>query len=217
MRRISGRIAACALLLFCSAAARSQDSPSLGDVARQAQKEKDKSKKPPAKVITNEDLPAKAAAGSTAAGSAGQPLTAGNSATESAALAGGESQIQSPEQGMQKMQSDLDRLAALDRSSLALEVLGGSTAKFPGRAGWEDRLFAAKETFVAQTRKVLQQTRQIAAAAATVQDADNPNDPRVKMLSGKLQELVQESQQNGAAFQAVVAEGRQAAGLTSAQ
>jgi hypothetical protein len=37
------------------------------------------------------------------------------------------------------------------------------------------------------------------------------------MLSGKLQELVQESQQNGAAFQAVVAEGRQAAGLTSAQ
>ena len=35
----------------------SATSPSLGDLARQAQKDKDKTKKPTAKVLTNDDLP----------------------------------------------------------------------------------------------------------------------------------------------------------------
>ncbi len=203
--------AACALAFFVCSPIRSQDSPSLGDVARRAQKDKDKANKPPAKVITNDDMPSKAGGSTTASGAAApeggaQPPASGDS-----------SAIQSPDQGLKKLQSDLDHLDSLDRAGLAFEVLEGNADNFPGRARWEERLFAAKQTFVGQTRAVLQEARQITAAAAGIQDADNPNDPRVKTLSTKLQDLVQETQQNGAAFQSIVAEGRRLAGLPAAQ
>jgi len=67
-------IAACALALATFASAHAQDSPtsspSLGDLARQAQKDKDKeiTNKPAAKVFTNEDLPSSSGGVSAALG-----------------------------------------------------------------------------------------------------------------------------------------------------
>ena len=70
MPRSLSLIAACALALVICASARPQvspaTSPSLGELARQAKKDKDKANKPAAKVITNEDM---------ASGSGGKRVT----------------------------------------------------------------------------------------------------------------------------------------------
>jgi hypothetical protein len=201
-------IASCTLALaFCSPG-RGQDSPSLGDIARQSQK--DKAKKPQAKVITNDDMPSSSGGlAPSLGGGAGrvvQPATGGNSGA-----------IQSPAEGLQKLQDSVDHLASLDRATLATDVLEGNASDFPGRAKWEEKLFAAKQTFVAQTRGVLQRAQKLTATSEAIKDADDPNDPRVKDLGGKLQQLVEETQQNSAAFQAVVAEGKQLAEHSAAQ
>jgi hypothetical protein len=202
MPRILNLIAACALALVFCVTGRGQDSPSLGDVARQAQK--DKAKKPPAKVITNDDMPSSSGGLAPAlgggAGRVVQPGSAGNS-----------SEIQSHDEGLQKLQGAVDHLASLDRATLATDVLEGNASDFPGRAKWEEKLFAAKQTFVAQTRGVLQRAEKLTASAKGIKDAEDPNDLRVKDLGAKLQQLVEETQQNSAAFQAVVAEGKQLA------
>jgi hypothetical protein len=115
------------------------------------------------------------------------------------------------------MQEALDHLASLDRAALATAVLEGNSSDFPGRAKWEEKLFAAKQTFVAQTRGVLQRAKNLTASAEGIKDAEDPNDPRVKSLGAKLQQLVEETQQNSAGFQAVVAEGKQLAAHPAAQ
>ena len=56
MSRNLSLFAACALAVVFCLPVRGQDSPSLGDLARQAQAQKDKTNKPPAKVFTNDDL-----------------------------------------------------------------------------------------------------------------------------------------------------------------
>jgi hypothetical protein len=208
MPRSLSLIAACALALAFCAPGRAQDSPSLGDLARQAQK--DKANKPQAKVITNDDMPAGSGGiSSTLGGGQGRVVQPGS--------AGNPGAIQSPAEGLGKLQSELDHLDSLDRASLATDVLEGNDSNFPGRAKWEEKLFAAKQTFVAQTRAVLQKAKQLTATAEGIKDADDPNDPRVKNLSTKLQQLVQETQQNSAAFQAVVVEGKELASHPAAQ
>jgi hypothetical protein len=201
--------AACALALIACASARAQDSttpsssPSLGDLARQAQKDKDKNRvnKPVAKVLTDDDVSAGSTGGSSslaeALGTAAQPGPAGKSA-----------EVQSPAEGLEKIQSMLDGLSSLDRAALANNVLDGNTSNFAGRADWEAKMFAAKQAFVAENRTVLEKMRQLQASSAELKDVQDPNDPRLKSISAKLQELVQASQQYGAAFQAVVTEGK---------
>lgn len=206
MSRSLNLFAACALALVFCAPGRAQDSPSLGDVARQAQKKKEKANKPAAKVITNDDMSSKSGGIAALPGISPQPAAGGNSAA-----AGNSADPVSPEDGLQKMQAALDHLDSLDRAGLAMEVLDGNAVNFPGRAQWEQQLFAAKQTFVAQTRAVVQKTRQITAAAAGMQDVKDPNDPRAKDISAKLQQLVAETQQNAATFQAVADLGRQMA------
>src|SRR6266849_8704396 len=74
MSRSSTFIAACMLAAVMCASALAQDttttSPSLGDLARQAQKDKgkDKANKPAAKVLTNDDMPSGSAGISAALG-----------------------------------------------------------------------------------------------------------------------------------------------------
>ena len=65
--------AACALALIFCLPGHGQDSPSLGDLARQAQK--DKSNAPAKKVFTNDDLPSSSGLGSSgpSGGSVGGP------------------------------------------------------------------------------------------------------------------------------------------------
>jgi hypothetical protein len=208
MPRSLSLIAACALALVFSSSGRGQDSPSLGDLARQAQK--DKANKPSAKVITNDDMPSSSDGLSPALGGGlgrvVQPGSTGNP--------GG---IQSPEEGLQKLQASVDHLDSLDRTTLAKDVLEGNDSDFPGRAKWEEKLFAAKQTFVSQTRVVLQKATQLTASAQGIKDAEDPEDLRVKNLGAKLQQLVEETQRNSAAFQAVVMEGKDLAAHPAAQ
>jgi hypothetical protein len=207
MPRNLSLIAACALALVVCAPARAQDSQSLGDVARQAQK--DKASKPPAKVITNDDMPSSSSGIAPALG--GAPVRSAQPAP-----AGRPDAPQSPAEGIEKMQSMLDELDSLDRATLVNNILEGNTANFPGRANWEEKLFAAKQTFVAQSRAILQKTRQLEAAAQGMKDVQDPNDPRAKSMSAKLQQLVQEGTQASAAFQAVIGEGKDLAALPAA-
>jgi hypothetical protein len=201
-------IASCALALTFGSTGRAQDSPSLGDIARQAQK--DKANKPQAKVITNDDMPSSTGGLAPSLGGGGgrvlQPGAAGNSSAN-----------QSPSEGLQKLQEAVDHLASLDASTLATDVLEGNASDFPGRAKWEEKLFDAKQTFVAQTRDVLQKAKNLTASAEGIKNAEDPNDPRVKSLGAKLEQLVAETQQNSAAFQAVVAEGKKLAEHSPAQ
>jgi len=207
MPRSLSLIIACALALVFCASGRGQDSPSLGDLARQAQK--DKANKPTAaKVITNDDMPSSSGSIAPALGGGRvvQPGSAGNPGA-----------IQSPEQGLQILQASVDHLDSLDRATLAKDVLEGNVSDFAGRAKWEEKLFNAKQTFVSKTRIVLQKARQLTASAEGIKDAEDQNDPRVKNLSAKLQQLVEETQANSAAFQAVVMEGKDLAAHPAAQ
>jgi hypothetical protein len=208
MSRSLTLVATFALLLFCSAPSRGQDSPSLGDLARQAQK--DKANKPPVKVITNDDIP------STSNGASSAP-SAGPSVAPPLQAPGKTDTPQSPAEGLERLQSQVDALDSLDRAALVSNVLEGEDRNFPGRAQWEEKLFAAKQTFVAQNRAVLQQVTQIEAAAQGIKDVQDANDPRVKSMNAKLQEIVQEARQNAAAFQAVMAEGKTLAGRAAGQ
>jgi hypothetical protein len=207
MPRSLSLIAACALaLLFCSAG-RGQDSPSLGDLARKAQK--DKANKPTAKVITNDDMPS-------SSGGISPALDGGTGRVVQPGSAGKPEEVQSPAEGLEKLQSVADELDSLDRATLASRALGGNDSNFPGRAKWEEKLFAAKQTLVSQTRALLEKARQIVASAAEMKDVQDPNDPRAKSTMAKVQQLVQESQQNSAAFQAVITEGKALAAQSAA-
>lgn len=115
--------------------------------------------------------------------------------------------------GLDRLQSVVDQMDTLDRASLVSNILKGNTTNFPGRAKWEEKLFTAKQTFVIQCRDVLQKARQLEATAETMKDVPDPNDPRVKMIGAKLQQLIQESQQASSTFQAVIEEGKDLAAL----
>jgi hypothetical protein len=212
MSRSLNILAASAILLVLSIPMRGQDSPSLGDLARQAQKNKEKSDKPAAKVITNDDIPSRSIPSAPAAGSGPAAAAGSVSAAQPGTLNAPESDsapsISTPAEGIEKIQSTLDHLDSLDRATLATTVLEGNSANFAGRAQWEERLFAAKQSFVSQGRALLQTAKQLEASAGSMKDIQDPNDPRVKSFAAKLEQLVQENQQNSAAFQSVVAEGK---------
>jgi hypothetical protein len=207
MQRYLTPISICALALVFCLPSHAQDSPSLGDVARQAQK--DKAGKPTAKVFTNDDMPSVASSIPSSPG-------AGSGRVAQPGPAGSPGGVQSPEEGLQRLQGALDHLASLDRASLATDVLEGNDSSFPGRDKWEEKLFAAKEKFVAQTSAILQKAKQITASSSGIKDAQDPNDSRVKSLAAKLDQLVKETQQDSAAFQAVVTEGKTLAAQSGA-
>jgi hypothetical protein len=209
MSRSLKLIAASALTFFFCVAGHGQDSPSLGDLARQAQKDKDKSDKPAARVITNDDLPSRSSSGRSS--SASSTPGAGPGKVVQPGATGTPETISTPAEGLEKIQSTLDEVDSLDRAALSSTVLDGNNSNFPGRAQWEEKLFAAKQTFVSQGRALLQKARQLEASAEGMKDIQDPNDPRVKSFSAKLEQLVQENQQNSEAFQAVVAQGKELA------
>ena len=102
----------------------------------------------------------------------------------------------------------MDHLDSLDRASLAADVLQGNHANFPGRAQWEDKRFAAKQGFVSQLRGLIHEAGQIEASARTLKGVQDPNDPRVKALNSRLQQMMAATIQDTAAFQAVAEEGK---------
>jgi hypothetical protein len=202
MPRSLNVMAACALALVLCPLSRGQDSPSLGDLARQAQKdkEKDKAAKPAAKVLTNDDIHSGQGGVSDALGGGfGQVGQLPDPKTAAAA---------SPEQKLAMMEAVLDRLESLDRATLIRNALNGKDVDFPGRAKWEERLLAAKELYLVHARELVQNARQIVTSADSLKGNQDPNDPRVKELGAKLQALARDAVRTDSALQAVVIEGR---------
>jgi len=208
-------IALCALALAACTSARAQDSqapaPSLGDLARQAQKDKDKEKanKPAAKVLTNEDLPPGSGGGTAALASGFGQLVRPPAGSKAGA-------DPSPMQKLDILESFLGHVESMDRATLVHSVLNGKDADFPGRDKWEQRLFAARETYVTQCRELILKARQIVASADSFKGSQDPNDPRTKEMIARLQSLMQEAVRTDAALQAVVIEGRDLSGQSAA-
>ena len=202
MPRIPSLITACALALAFCAPGRGQDSsPSLGDLAKQAQRDKANNNKSSAKVITNDDMPS---------GSGGASGALGGGLGQAAQLPSGSKSgaDPSPAAKLAMLETVLDRLEAMDRATLAHNALNDKDIDFPGRAHWEARLLAARETYVAQIRELLQKAKQIVASADNLKGNQDPNDPRVKELSAKLQSLIRDAVQADSGLQAVMIEGR---------
>ena len=199
-----------ALSLVFYGAGAAQDSPSLGDLAKQAQKnkEKDKANKPAAKVITNDDVPSGSAGG-------GSALGGGLGQIAQSASAGGPGAVAPPAEKLERLKLVLDQLDSTDRATLVRGVLEGNDSNFPGRARWEERLFSAKQTYVSQGRTLLQRMKQLMASTEGMKDIRDQNDPRLKNITEKLQQLVQDATQTGAAFQAVMMEGKDLAGQSA--
>jgi hypothetical protein len=121
-----------------------------------------------------------------------------------------------PAQKLDQLENFVSQVAALDKATLVQGALGDKKdANFPGRARWEERLFAAKETYVTQVRAVIDKARQIVSSAESIKGTQDPNDPRIKEMSAKLETLIRDAVQTDSGFQAVIMEGRDLASQPS--
>jgi hypothetical protein len=201
LRKMSFLPASVMILFFCLPG-HSQDSPSLGDLARKLQKEKGNT--PATKTITNDDIPSAPGISSPGLGELNNsklPVKPGASATPSDELA--------------RVESLVNKIDSMDRATLVKAVLEGVDSNFPGRSQWEQKMYAAKLAYVLQGRDLIQKAMQLSASAQSLQGNKNPDDPRIKDLTNKLKELVQNGTRADAAFQAVILEGRDLASQSS--
>jgi hypothetical protein len=196
-----------ALVSVLSTPGRSQDSQSLGDLARQIRSQKNTTQ--PKTVITNDDLPSSASAGTILG--LEKPAADLTSSTK----AGTDS---SPLASLSQWESVVKQIDSMDRATLLKLALHGANPDFPGHGNWENRLFTAKQTYVSQGLELIQRAKQLWASAQALKSAQaNADDPRVKELGENLKGLVRESVRADAAFQAVILEGRDLAHQAPAQ
>jgi len=201
LRKMSFLSASVMILFFCLPG-HSQDSPSLGDLARKLQKEKGNT--PATKTITNDDIPSASVPASPVLGEVSNskvPAKPGASAAPTDELA--------------RVESLVNKIDSMDRATLMKAVLEGVDLNFPGRSQWEQKMYAAKLAYVSQGRDLIQRAKQLSVSAQSLQGNKNPDDTRVKDLTNKLKELVQNGTRADAAFQAVILEGRDLAGQSS--
>ena len=213
MTRIPSFIAVGMFALLVCAPGRAQDSPSLGELARQAQK--NKTSNPPKKVLTNDDI----SGGSSSAPALVSPgLGAVPAPAKSSAASSGSANPDSgaaADQAVAHMESVIQALDGMNRPDLVRTALQGVDTNFPGRSAWESKLLSAKQLYVARGRDLVARVKQIQTSAEALQGSHDPNDPRVKDLTVQLQALIRDGTHMDAAFQAVILEGRDLA--TSAQ
>lgn len=192
---IAGFIAALALCVPLPG----QDSPSLGDLARQVRK--DKSDSAPKKVFTNDDLPSSGGSANLGLGAIGDP--------KNLSKPGG---ADSPEAAIEKMEMAMKLVDSLDRPSLVKVALQGAKSDFPGHTAWEEKLWEAKQTYVARGKELSQRARELLAESQSLQASPGaqtikPDDPKVQDLSRRLKEFIRDAVQADAAFRAVMMEG----------
>lgn len=202
--------AVCALTLVFCLPGHGQGSPSLGDLARQAQKEKGNA--PANKVFTNDDLPSGSGLGSSGFNSglgAGLGQT-GQTSTKS-------STASSPSKDLERMEALMNQIDSLDQATLVKNALRGVDSDFPGRSKWEEKLYAAKLVYASQGHELVHEAKQIVALSESLRGNQNPNDPQVKDLGDRLKELVRDGVRADAAFQAVILEGRDLASQSSSR
>jgi hypothetical protein len=193
--------------------AQTQDAqPSVADAARAAAAaKKDKDKAAASKnVITDESLGSGAAVTSKAGGDG----AAAGSASSSAAGGTGMNSASLDEAWarLQTTEASLDRLEPLGKSEVATTVLGGNTNDFPGRAEWEEKMYAEKTTYCARSRQLIQAMKEALLRMAAMNSGDqkvtSSNDPRVVSLTRKTTQLMQLAAKTETEFQGVVMEGR---------
>src|ERR1700730_7846755 len=204
MLRNLGFLPASVLVLFFCLPGHGQDSPSLGDLARQLQKEKGNT--PGTKTITNDDIPSASTPSSSAIGEVSNSRVPGKPGPSA-----------NPSEKLARIESMPSKIDSLDRAALAKAVLEGVDSNFPGRSQWEQKMYAAKLVYVAQGRDLMQKVKQLQATAQSLQGSRNPDDPRAKDLINKLKELVRDGVRADAAFQAMILEGRDLASQSSSR
>lgn len=187
-------------VLMPSALSYAQDQPSLGDVARQVRKDKEKNAAQPKAVITDDNMPSSKALN-------------GLSDLGSSQGGGDGSRIANALAGLDKAEAALNKLDPLDRATLARAALLDNDVDFPNRRSWEDKLYAAKEQYVSHGRELFHEMRQILADVQAMQAAQggqgklSPDDPRGKELLRRIQEIMQDAIRTESAYQGVVMEG----------
>ena len=173
--------------------------PSLGDIARQARKDKEKNANKPKTIITEDALASsKSLSG---LGDLGSTQPAGDSAALSKALS-----------RLEEAESQLNKLDALDRATLAKAVLMDNDVDFPSRRNWEDRLYTEKQHYVSRERELIVEVKKAAAQVEAWKGSQggqklNPNDPRVQQLKSRVAEIIQDALRTEQDYRAVVMEG----------
>lgn len=175
----------------------SQAQPSLGDIARQARKDKEKNAAKSKIVITDETLPSSKGLGGL--GDIGSSPSGVDSNAMAKALA-----------KVEEAETVLRQLESLDRATLAKAALLDNDVDFPNRRAWEDKLFAAKEHYVSHEGELIVELKQIIAqiqSRPAGQVKLDPNDPRAQQLKSRLLEIVQDALRTEQSYRAVVMEG----------
>lgn len=173
--------------------------PSLGDIARQARKDKEKNANKPKTIITEDALASsKSLSG---LGDLGSTQPAGDSAALSKALS-----------RLEEAESQLNKLDALDRATLAKAVLMENDVDFPSRGNWEDRLYTEKQHYVSHERELIVEVKKAAAQVESWKASQgghklDPNDPRVQQLKSRVAEITQDALRTEQDYRAVVMEG----------
>jgi len=180
--------------------AQDQQPQSLGDIARQNRRDKEeraKSGAPPAKVFNDENMP-----------------SGGASKVDLAQLASSTAapseRIAAARRSMARGEQFLNMLDPMDRTTLASLALQGQNSDFPGRRAWEEKLFAAKQQYVAHGRELFRQTNDLLSyvESLTAGGKVTPSDPRVTDIMHRALELVQDANKTDADFQAILLEGQ---------
>ncbi len=200
MLRKMSFLAALTWVLIPSAPGYAQDQPSLGDVARQARKDKEKNTAQRKAVITDDSLPS-----SKALGGLGD-LGSSKSAGDGSALAKGV-------EALDRAETALNKLDPMDRATLAKAALLDNDVDFPNRPRWEDKLYSAKQQYVSHGRELFREMRQVLGDVQSLQSSQggqkklSPDDPRAQELLRRLQDIVQDAVRTENAYQSVVVEG----------
>jgi hypothetical protein len=180
-----------------------QDQPppqrSLGDIARQARKDKEKNVPKPKTVITDENLPSSKGLGGL--GDLGSSQAVGDSSAMDKALS-----------KLEEAEGELNKLDTLDRATLAKAVLMDNDVDFPNRRNWEDRLYSQKQHYVSHERELIVEVKKTVAqveswkASLGGQKLD-PDDPRVQQLKSRVVGIIQDALRSEQDYRAVVMEG----------
>lgn len=205
MLRPMSFLAALLWLIIASTPCRAQDQtqdqaqpqPSLGDVARQARKDKEKNAAKSKTVITDDTLPSSKSLG----GLAGD-LGGSQGRVDSSAMAKALAKVEEAEAGLKQLQT-------LDRATLAKGVLLDNDVDFPNRRAWEDKLFASKEHYVSHESELIAELKQIVAQVQSRQASGklDPNDPSAQHMKNRLLDIVQDALRTEQEYRGVVMEG----------
>jgi len=171
-------------------------------VARQARKDKEKNNATSKKVITDDTLPSSKGLSGAGLGDLGSAQSSDGASASARGLA-----------KLEQAEAALDKLAPLDRATLAKAALLDNDVDFPNRRNWEDKLFSAKEVYVSHGRELFQEMKQILKEVESLKSSQggsgklSPDDPRAQQMMKRIQDLVQDAVRTDRAYQAVVVEG----------